>query len=46
MRNSNAEMLEMIHKRLLDDYEFLEKEIISLGKSIEETRENVSKLQR
>lgn len=44
MRVSNSEVLEMISKKVLEDYEFIEKEIKFLNKSLEETRFNLEKL--
>ena len=35
MRQSNSELLEMISKKVLEDYEFIEKEILQLRKSLE-----------
>ena len=34
MRQSNGELLEMIHKKIMEDYEVLEKEISMSAKSI------------
>ena len=41
MRLSNSEMIEMISKKVLDDYEFIEKEIRNSRRMLEEARSNL-----
>lgn len=44
IRASNAQMLEMIHKKILEDYELIEKQIYDTGRDIEEAEEILQNL--